>query len=68
MDKGVIWEILNKYDRDKTKREFCDSLSLILQGFITEDSIFTILRETTNIPQFDCEILDRNIGLSYRIF
>lgn len=68
MDKGILWNILVKYDGDKTKKEFCDSLSSILQGLVTEDSIFSILKETPNILQIECEELDKNIGLLYHIF
>lgn len=68
MDKGLIWDILVKYDSDKTKKEFCDSLSSIIQESVTEDSIFSIIKETSNISQSECEVLEKNIGLLYRIF
>lgn len=68
MDSKLIWEIITKYDGDKTKKEFCDSLSKILQGDLSEDSIFSILRETPNITKSECQILDKNLGLLYKCF
>ena len=43
-DKKVLYNILVKYDNDESFRDFCDSLSNIIQNKFGKNDIMNIIR------------------------
>jgi hypothetical protein len=66
--KQSLYEILVKYDSDKSMIDFCDALSKVIQTKSTELDIIKIISFASTIESQDIEVIDRNVGIYEVIF
>ena len=68
IDKKSLYEILVKYDSNELFKDFCDSLSKIIQGKYTDDDTIKIISFATTIDKEDVYSIDQNVGIYEVIF
>ena len=68
IDKQSLYEILVKYDSNELFKDFCDSLSKIIQDKYTDDDIIKIVSFATTIDKEDVDSIDKNVGIYEVIF
>ena len=66
--KQSLYEILVKYDSDKSMIDFCDALSKVIQNKSTESDIIKIISFASIIESQDIEVIDQNVGIYEVIF
>jgi hypothetical protein len=66
--KQSLYEILVKYDSDKSMIDFCDALSKVIQTKSTESDIIKIISFASTIDTQDIEVIDKNVGIYEVIF
>jgi hypothetical protein len=67
-NKQSLYEILVKYDSDKSMTDFCDALSKVIQNKSTESDIIKIISFASIIESQDIEVIDQNVGIYEVIF
>ena len=67
-NKQSLYEILVKYDYDKSMTDFCDALSKVIQNKFTESDIIKIISFASIIESQDIEVIDQNVGIHEVIF
>lgn len=68
MNKEILFNILVKYDCNKSNKLFCDSLSNIIQNKSDENDIINIINFITLIDAEDVKEIDANVGIYESIF
>jgi hypothetical protein len=68
MNKQLLYQILVKYDSNELFKDFCDSLSKVIQDKYTDDDIIKIVSFTTKIDKEDVDSIDQNVGIYEVIF
>ena len=68
MNKKLLYQILVKYDSNELFKDFCDSLSKVIQDKYTDDDIIKIVSFTTTIDKEDVDSIDQNVGIYEVIF
>jgi hypothetical protein len=67
-NKQSLYEILVKYDSDKSMTDFCDALSRVIQNKFTDSDIIKIISFASIIDTQDIETIDQNVGIYEVIF
>lgn len=68
INKQSLYQILVKYDSVESFKDFCDSLSKVIQDKHTDDDIIKLVSFATIVDSQDIETIDQNIGLCEVIF
>lgn len=67
-NKKSLYDILVKYDSDKSMVRFCDSLSRVIQERHTESDLVRIISFSSVVDTLDIQEIDTNVGLTEILF
>lgn len=61
--KSILWSVLEKYDSFVDYKNFCNSLSNLIQDKSTGDDILTIYTHYDKIDRVDLDKVDDVVGV-----
>jgi hypothetical protein len=67
-DKKILYNILVKYDNDSSFREFCDSLSNIIQNKFDKNDIMNIIKFSDIIESDEVQTIDSKVDFLEYVF
>jgi len=67
-DKEILYNILVKYDNDESFRDFCDSLSNIIQNKFGKNDIMNIIKFSDIIESDEVQIIDSKVDFLEYVF